>query len=208
MQHLEAIADPIRARVVRHLEDRGDASLHELADAAGVHVNTIRPHLAALTRSGVLVAEPLRGHSVGRPPIRFRLPDDWLDPGSDLRGMAGLLAGALERSGASARDEAAEWGRMHVVQGEPAEELPRALAQIGFDAEVHDCTLHLNACPCRLVRHDRPEQICEIAIAAAEGVLAGCGGELEIGERTHDPDARRCSARLRPTTSRTRRTPA
>ena len=38
---LESIADPIRLRVVRYLDENGAGSLTELADASGVHVNTI-----------------------------------------------------------------------------------------------------------------------------------------------------------------------
>src|SRR5436305_13729645 len=47
MTRLEAVSDPIRLRLVRHLEHSGEASQQDLAEAAKVHVNTVRPHLTA-----------------------------------------------------------------------------------------------------------------------------------------------------------------
>ena len=46
---LDAVADPVRLRIVRHLAENGSATLSELAEAAGVHLNTIRAHVAALS---------------------------------------------------------------------------------------------------------------------------------------------------------------
>ena len=51
---LDAVADPVRLRIVRHLADGGSATLAELADVAGVHLNTIRAHVAALEEADVL----------------------------------------------------------------------------------------------------------------------------------------------------------
>ena len=51
---LDAVADPVRLRIVRHLADGGSATLAELADVAGVHPNTIRSHVAALEAADVL----------------------------------------------------------------------------------------------------------------------------------------------------------
>jgi predicted ArsR family transcriptional regulator len=211
MQRLDAIADPVRVRLVRHLEEHPDgATLSDLAAAADVHPNTARLHVAALEAAGILDVEaaPSPEHTRGRPPLRYRLAADWVQPASDFRGMAEVLAAALCRSGATKEDVRAvgeEWGRYLLGrpgQHDPARELPQALERIGFDAACPDATtLTLSACPCRLVSPQRPELICELAVAVAEGVLAGSGSGLTIAERSHDPEARRCSARLRPATT-------
>lgn len=212
MQRLDAIADPVRVRIVRHLEEYAGANLSDLAAAAEVHPNTVRLHLAALEDAGVLHAEPGESHARGRPPLRYRLADDWVQPASDFRGMAEVLAAALCRSGATQGDVHAvgfEWGRYLLGrpgEHEPRRDLPRALESIGFDAKVDGDQLTLSACPCRLVLPHRPEMICELAVAVADGVLAGSGSGLAVAERTHDPEARRCSARLRSKTPRRRRT--
>lgn len=205
MQHLDAIADPIRIRLIRHLEENSDATLPELASAAQVHANTARAHMSALEAAGVVEAKAAQLHTRGRPPLRYRLAADWVQPAGDFRGMAEVLAAALCRQGAGTEDVRAvgeEWGRYLLGRPgdhDPARELPRALERIGFDAACPDArTLTLSACPCRLVSPQRPELICELAVAVAEGVLAGSGSGLTIAERAHDPEARRCSARLRP----------
>jgi hypothetical protein len=47
-----------------------------------------------------------------------------------------------------------------------------------------------------LVSPGRPELICNMAIAVADGVLAGAGSNLHVTSRAHDPQRRRCSAVL------------
>ena len=209
MQQLDAIADPIRIRLIRHLEQTPEATLPGLAAAAAVHPNTARAHLAALTEAGVVDTETQPQTTRGRPPLRYRLAADFTQPASDFRGMAEVLAAALCRTDATTQDVRAvgeEWGRY--LLGRPGShdfqhELPQALERIGFDAACTHDTLTLQACPCRLVSPSRPELICELAVAVAEGVLAGSGSGLTIADRNHDPEARRCTARLRTTKART-----
>src|SRR5215210_4854775 len=51
------IADPVRLRILLRLERDGPASLDQLADAAAVHVNTVRAHLTRLEDAGVLARD-------------------------------------------------------------------------------------------------------------------------------------------------------
>jgi predicted ArsR family transcriptional regulator len=202
MHGLEAISNPIRLRVVRHLEDGVEASLDELATAAGVHANTARAHVAALEADGAIERVSAEPAGRGRPPIRYRLAADWTLPSSDFRGLAEVLAAALARAGAGADDIRAvglEWGRY--LLGRPGDhdverELPLALERVGFTARVEGRTLYLSGCPCPLILPDRPELICELATAVADGVLAGAGSSLRAGRRQHDPARRACCATL------------
>src|SRR4051794_9000553 len=194
MNRLSTLADPVRLRSVQWLERHDDASPAELADAAGVHLNTVRPHLAELEAAGAIerVVAPAVGR--GRPALRYRLVAGWTLPSTDFRGLAEVLATALAHGGSSAEDLHAigvEWGR-----GACEHELPLALERLGFDARVNGDTLELTGCPCPLVMPDQPQMICGLAIAAAEGVLAGSGSRLRVGRRHHDPERRACSARL------------
>src|SRR5215211_5793259 len=199
---LDAISDPIRLRLVRHLQRHGDASLSELADAGGVHLNTARTHVAALEDSGAIERTSDAPAGRGRPRLRYRLAEGWSLPTSDFRGLAEVLAAALVRTGAKLEDVRAvglEWGRF--LLGRPGEheverELPLALEQLGFSARVDDQALELSGCPCSLVLPDRPQLICELAMAVADGVLAGAGSDLRVTHREHDPAARHCSARV------------
>src|SRR5438445_11476314 len=130
---LEAVADPVRLQIVRHLEAHGPAQLADLAAGAGVHLNTARTHAAALEADGVIVREPSEPSGRGRPPLSYRLSDDWALPTSDLHGLAELLATVLVRAGADTDELRAvglEWGRF--LLGRPGKhsvepELPLAL---------------------------------------------------------------------------------
>jgi predicted ArsR family transcriptional regulator len=210
---LDVLSDPVRLRVVRHLEGGADASLQELADAAGVHLNTVRVHVGALEAAGALDRASAARAGRGRPQVRWRLASGWTVPTSDFRGLAEVLAAILVRRGADAEDVRAvgiEWGRY--LLGRPGareieHELPRALEQLGFSVRIADRTLELSACPCSIVLPDRPELICELAVAVVDGVLAGAGSELRVSERSHDTGARACRAHLAPppAAGRTRR---
>ena len=214
MSRLEALSDPVRLRMVRELSERPGASLRELAAAAGVHVNTARPHLVALEQAGAVEREPAAPSGRGRPRHGYRLVSDWSPPTADFRGLAELLAAAVLRGDPSPADLHAvgvEWGRY--LQGRPGghdieADLPHALEQLGFETRVEGSALRLTSCPCPLVSPDRPELVCELAAAVAEGVLLGSGSNVTIGKRAHDPARRSCSLALvrgrRPGAPRTR----
>jgi predicted ArsR family transcriptional regulator len=188
----EAVADPTRLRMMRHLAARGAASVVELAQSAGVHANTVRAHAAALERAGVLEREPVIPTGRGRPTLRFRLRDDTPPPGADPHGLATLLATALGRPrGAQAlarlRSLAAAWGRDR-AGGTP--ELVEGLARLGFRVRVEGDRVELAACPCPVVAPAHPEAICQLAHGAANGILADAGRRVRVAE--HDPQRRRC----------------
>ncbi len=202
MFSLDPLADPTRLRIVRHLSEQGSASLRELAAAADVHVNTARPNVVELERAGVLERESATPSGPGRPAVRYRLVEGWSPPSADFRGLAEVLGAALLRGGFGPDEIRAvghEWGRY--LLGRPGahdveREVPLALERLGFQVTLSGSTLRLSACPCPLVLPQRPQLLCELAVAVADGVLAGAGSELRVGGRDHNPAARSCAARL------------
>ena len=200
---LEAIADPVRLRLIRRLAERGPAGLKDLAAAAEVHPNTARPHLLALEEAGVLVRERDAPAGRGHPASVFRLVEGYTPPSQDFRGLAELLAAALARSDPRPRDLRAlgmEWGRF--LLGRPgavdlAQALPLALERIGFQARLARGELRLSACPCPAILPGRPETLCRLAVAVVEGILAGAGSDLIVAEGAHDPARRSCILKLR-----------
>jgi DNA-binding transcriptional ArsR family regulator len=71
---LEAVANPIRLRIVRSLSESESASLDELAQAVSAQRNTVRAHLRALMGAGVVARLPGQSDGrLGRPPARYRL---------------------------------------------------------------------------------------------------------------------------------------
>jgi predicted ArsR family transcriptional regulator len=199
---LDAVADPVRLRIVRHLADWGSATLAELADAAGVHLNTIRSHVAALEEADVLASAQKAASGPGRPAVEYSLVDGWGLSSTDFLELAGLLAAALVRNSPdreALRATGADWGRYLV--GRPgrrdvAVEVPRALERFGFQAAITGDRVEVSGCPCAVVSPDHPEVICALATGLIEGILAASGSGLQVSEHDNDPDRRRCTLRL------------
>jgi predicted ArsR family transcriptional regulator len=202
MSWLEALAHPTRLRIVRRLAREGSASLPELAVAADVHRNTARPHLARLEDAGVVVRARSRPQGRGRPAVLYRLREGWSPPTTDFRGLAALLAGALQRTGPDTRQLRAlgrDWGRWLLQRPgarEAERELPGALEQLGFQAEVAGDEVRLSVCPCPLVSPERPELVCGLGAAVVDGVLAGAGSARRVTGAEHHPERRACTLTL------------
>jgi predicted ArsR family transcriptional regulator len=198
---MSGIWHPVRRAIVERAAE-GPATLPELAQAAGIHLNTARTHVTALEVEGALQAVHSPPAGRGRPPLRYRLADDFTLPTTDFRGLAELLATAVARGNQSPEElqrVGEDWGRY--LAGRPGTQelervLPAALERLGFDARLEGDRLMLSACPCLLVSPGRPELICNMAIAVTEGVLAGAGSDLRVTARDHDPERRHCAAVL------------
>jgi predicted ArsR family transcriptional regulator len=198
---LHALAHPARAAFVRHLR-RSPANVDELADAAGVHTNTARRHLAALEAEGVVEREAQRSGGRGRPTWRWRLTDRGHAREVDYRELASLLATVLGR-GAVTRSElraaATEWGAWTQEKDRAVGIAPAldVLRRAGVDATVKGDALTLARCPCAIVSPANPRLVCHLLLDAAEGALGAAGTGLRIEQRHHDPEHRRCSAVVR-----------
>lgn len=203
--YIDLIADPLRLRVIRFLEEHQKASLPELARAAGVHANTLRPHVLEMEEAGLLVSErrvlPSRR---GRPGIDYGLAKGWDTSDAPYLGVAELLAAALGRVGLEPdqlRAVGEEWGRYLI--GRPgsydvADELPRVLGRLGFQASLDDGRVQLSRCPCSTVAPEQPEIMCCLAEGVIHGALAAAGSDRSAESFDHDPEKRRCSAKLTP----------
>ena len=202
MLTLDLVGHPVRVAILRLLGGREKASLHELAEALGMHRNTVRPHVAALKDAGALSVTRDEPRGRGRPPLRYRLRADWAPPTVDYRGLAELLAAAVEVS--QIDDEhldsvGKEWGRYLLgrpLGGRADEHIPRALGRLGFSAEMRDDVVGLSACPCPLVSPGRPELVCRLAAAAVDGVLTGASDSRRVAACATDHARRRCTIEL------------
>lgn len=199
MRALDAVAHPIRLRIVRHLSDSGPASLTELADAAGVHENTARAHITALEEGGLVTAERRPLDRPGRPGVNYRLVETAVMAPTPL---AQLLGAALDRAGPDAeelRETGRDWGRYLVGRPEAYDittKLPEVLEQIGFRGRVLEDAVELSACPCSGILSGRPGLVCCLAEGVIDGALAASGSPQRIGDAHHDPPRRECRIEL------------
>ena len=188
--------------MLQRLEERGPASAVELAEAAGVHENTVRAHVAVLEEAGLVAAEPRPAAGPGRPGVQYRVTAEGERMDEDFLGMAELLAAAIGRIGARPEQLhliGQEWGRY--LLGRPgrhdvAQRIPDVLRRLGFAARVDGDVVRLTGCPCPVVAADRPELICQLATGVIEGVLGASGADRHVGPARHDPARRDCGVTL------------
>ncbi|HKH15634.1 MAG TPA: helix-turn-helix domain-containing protein [Solirubrobacterales bacterium] len=199
---IDAIADPVRARLVRRLASDGPGSLDELAAAAGVHPNTARAHLHAMEGEGLVESAPQPAGERGRPRTIFSLREGWALPDDGFRALAELLAATLgetQPNPRALRRLGARWGRRSLAGRTPDDaqaELLRMLGRLGFDARIENGRLELGACPCPLISPEQPALVCKLVDAVVDGILEGSGGHIRARRRRHDPAHRTCSALL------------
>jgi predicted ArsR family transcriptional regulator len=198
----DAIADPVRLRMVRHIDEHGPASLNELARSAEVHVNTARPHVAALEERGVLISRQRAAHGPGRRVIEYSLAEPLELSENDFIGVAELLAAALARARLdpeALRAIGADWGRYlsgRPADRDPGEHLPAILGRLGYRVQAGGDEVQVERCLCPLVAPDSPEIVCCLMDGVVEGALAASGGRLTLDSAAHDPAARACWFRL------------
>jgi predicted ArsR family transcriptional regulator len=115
---LKALGDETRYALYRELAgSTAPRSATELADALGLHANTVRLHLERLKDAGLVDVEAIHRGTVGRPQHRYSLapgaPGLGFDPPAHVL-LAGLLAALAETTGAdatAARAAGRSWGR-------------------------------------------------------------------------------------------------
>ena len=174
----------------------------DLADAAGVHENTVRAHVAVLEEAGLIASEPRPVTGPGRPGIQWRITPQGERIGYDFLGVAELLAAVVARAGMppeQLRQVGEEWGRYLV--GRPGrydlrERVPEILGRLGFDASVEEDRVRLTGCPCPAIAPDHPTLICELVTGVVAGVLGAVGASRRVGGAEHDTARRDCRITL------------
>jgi len=164
-------------------------STAEVADALGLHPNTVRPHLERMREVGLLeVAVDSRG-TVGRPQHLYELaggaPSLGLEPPA-YPTLAGLLANVAAAC-APAADEVAGVGRHHgrhagrarAGRGDCVDAVMAEMADMGFDPVGERAgavtTVAFTRCPFRALAEAFPELVCELHRGVLEG-MAEAGG--------------------------------
>ncbi|TFD05042.1 ArsR family transcriptional regulator [Cryobacterium sinapicolor] len=172
-----------------------------IAEAVGLHTNTVRSHLDRLVEVGLATGTVEARVRPGRPRLLFlatapvaQVPDD------SYRLLAGLLAGGLGRDAPS--DAAAEagrrWGRQLTASesgpGESVGRIVQILDEVGFeprlgsagaagaagvdaaaagpdDAGPDDVVIELHRCPFLDVAKDHSDVVCAVHRGLMEGAL-------------------------------------
>jgi predicted ArsR family transcriptional regulator len=165
--------------------------LSAVAEATGLHANTVREHLDALLDLGLVRREAAPAAGRGRPAWLYRAVRRTA-PMSEYAGLATALAATLHRTSAHPVEDAVvagtEWGHeVARAAGPPAHAGPRAqrhqvivaLEQMGFEPEpdVDDVTVRLTRCPLLHAARRHPDIVCGVHLGIARGALQEYGAD-------------------------------
>lgn len=165
----------------------GPVSLASLAATTGLHPNTLRGHLEALEKAGLVSRRTFAPDGPGRPAIGFEAAatDDAAGQ-SEYAGLARALAASIHRTSRNpARDgEAAgrAWGReLAAGRGRPRRasaaaarrEVVALFDEIGFGPEpdTRAVDVRLTRCPLLDAAVEYPDVVCAVHLGLARGAL-------------------------------------
>ncbi len=165
----------------------------ELADALGLHPNTVREQLDQLISGGLVVRETGQRIGRGRPGFRYGVAADADEPDAHAyRALAGALAEQLAQvpDAHAASVEAGErWGRTLVGDPTTAPSETEAIARlvgllgdIGFEPHrpvQQGDPIRLRHCPFGSLARERMDIICGVHLGLMRGVLHRLGAPLE-----------------------------
>ena len=184
-------------------------STGEVAEALGLHPNTIRPHLERMRDAGLLTVEVDSRGSVGRPQHRYAVsaeaPSLGIEPPAYPL-LAGLLANVAAGEAPSA-DRVASVGARHghvLAESAPAgascsSGLNGAMQELGFSPvssseDSHSTTMRFTECPYRRMAEAFPDLVCQLHRGMVEGYVAKKGGTVVEFATLEDRDP--CQAEL------------
>ncbi|MFI7680479.1 helix-turn-helix transcriptional regulator [Actinophytocola sp. NPDC049390] len=162
-------------------------TLAELAEASGLHPNTLRSHLDPLLDSGAVVRtrEPASGR--GRPAHRYAASGARPGQVAEVTGLAIALAEAVTRASASPAEEARRagrgWGRRLAQEPGQSPGVRDVLERMGFSPQPDHAdasVFRLTRCPLLAAARTAPEVVCGVHRGLVEGLLHRTGADTGV----------------------------
>lgn len=197
---LKALGDNTRYAIYLELaRSPMPLSTAEVAEALGLHVNTVRPQMERMREVGLLEVSADHRGAPGRPQHRYEVAADapslGLEPPT-FPLLARMLVGAATRAGAGAGDALAAGYEQGIEEAEArGAELARRrdvtcsdatvgmLARLGFDPEAIEgddgtTTVAFTRCPFQAFAEEQPELVCNLHRGLVEGFVDARGGRV------------------------------
>ena len=169
-------------------------TLAALVALSGLHANTVREHLDALVRAGLVRrrTEPPSGR--GRPAWLYEATGRDAAESPEYAGLAATLAAAIHRTSAQPTEDAIEAGREWGHQlaaarsAGPAKSATAARREavnlhddIGFAprADARAATVRLTRCPLLEAAHRYPDVVCGVHLGLVRGALEEYGADTD-----------------------------
>ena len=156
----------------------------------GLHGNTVREHLEALVRAGLVRRERAEPNGRGRPAWLYDATSE--ESTSEYAGLAAALAASIARTSRHPGEDAAAageaWGHELVRDRAEAAEDPVAardavlglLDDLGFDPRQDPqapSRVRLARCPLLAAAHRHPEVVCGVHLGLVRGALEEHGAD-------------------------------
>jgi predicted ArsR family transcriptional regulator len=194
-----ALADPSRAKILAELAEDGPLDTRELARRVGLHVNTVRAHLASLLDAGLGASGTVARGGRGRPRLVYRaIGGDPSEGGRHYRLLAEILTALVARFGPDATEQlediGAAWGRYMIESPPPfatvsdeeaVDRLLELLGDAGFEPVLDaEDRLRILMRPCPFLELARRHQdvVCPIHLGLMRGALAELGATTTATE--------------------------
>ena len=211
LEVLKALGDETRHALYREIAgSTAPRSAAELAEALGLHPNTVRLHLEKLRDAGLVEVEAIHRGTVGRPQHRYSLapgaPGLGFDPPSHVL-LAGMLAALAEATGAdpsAARAIGHSWGTKTAERTPSASclgLLAQELDRLGFEPAADDSGPEATGvsgvgvvrvdflhCPFRELAEAYPELVCNLHRGICEGLADARRGTVKTFSTLYQPD--------------------
>lgn len=164
-------------------------SIAALAKVTCLHANTLREHLAALERQGLVTRHRARTGRRGRPGWLYSATRQDLVR-AEYAGLAAVLAAVIQRTSPhpeeDARAEGRAWGRRlaetygsPAAPGEPAarRKLADVFDAMGFATEpgAGPDDLRMTQCPLLEAAHQQTDVVCSVHLGIAHGLMDSYG---------------------------------
>lgn len=206
-----------RAALWEMLSDQPEpVSQAALASASGLHANTVREHLDALTRDGLVRRQRAEPAGRGRPAWLYQATGGG-PGGSEYARLATALASVIHRTSASPREDGrcagAQWGH-ELAEGRGSGDRPderrggsdarrrviELLGDLGFAPEPDDRhrTVRLTRCPLLEAAHKYPDVVCAVHLGIVEGAMREYGADPTGADLVPFAEPGACRLRLPP----------
>jgi predicted ArsR family transcriptional regulator len=202
-----------RAALLETLRAQAEpVSLSALITATGLHRNTVREHMDALVRDGLVERRRAPAEGRGRPAWLYGATfGPQATVGNEYAGLATALAALVERTSDSPADDAAaagfDWGRRLAAEtGEPTGPTPAAARRqvveifdrMGFEPKPDRSSVdvRLTRCPLLQAAHESPTVVCSVHLGIVRGAIAAYGHDGSASELHPFSEPGACHLRL------------
>lgn len=167
-----------RLRLLHAVQRRPGRLLKELAEDAGIHVNTARDHMRVLEDEGLVLSTPVETGRRGRPPVVYTLVLETSESEEAERRVQDAVArGELLR-----RLEPDLRGSLDNTTLHQLDTLYEHLDDVGLEPEIDQESLTVGLRPCRyeaLIAEERPV-VCAVHAKLVRDQLQHIDGPLEL----------------------------